>query len=65
MYDEKPSPEPRQISEKTRLKQEAKYLRRQIKQAQNLLNQRKKVQTQRALLEDLQYQIKHPGTTGY
>lgn len=49
-------PKVRKVSEKTRLKQEAKYLRGQIRKLQALALQRQKVNELRKALDDLQYE---------
>ncbi len=48
-------------SEKIRLRDEARYLRKRIKQAQDLLKKREEVKLLTDRLTDLQYQIKNGG----
>lgn len=50
-------------SEKIRLRDEARYLSRQIRKAQALLKQREQVKRLKTKLEDLRHEIEHPGCT--
>lgn len=48
------------LTEKTRLKREAKQIRKEIGKARALIRQRQQVKDMRGMLEDLQYQLAHP-----
>ncbi len=52
------------LTEKTRLKREAKQIRKEIAKARALIRQRQQVKSMRGQLDDLQYQILHPDWDG-
>lgn len=56
---------PKNVTEKTALKREAKELRKRIKQAQSLLQQREQIKSLKLKLVDLEYEIKNPGDTRF
>jgi len=56
---------PKEPSEKIRLRDKARYLRKRISQAKALLQKRKDVQDLKGQLEALQEQIDHPQRFNY